>query len=262
MKSVQKWTDFFILIVHCILFSMRLFSTIFVFAITLILLSNCSGTENNIEADNSLIDVKHINKVNDSLLQEARSLIKTGDLVLRRGNDFSSDQVRGMSKEDKTYSHAGIAVIKDDSIFVYHVEPDFYNVKDKVRKENIDSFFSRTHNTEFAVARFSLDSNETKDLIAYLEERYQQKVSFDMGFDLKTDDKMYCSEMIRKGLLKATHNRIVIEVQPFNDKSKYKIIKQYFKLKENQFVNREIIPIDRLYLNPACTILKRFTYQQ
>jgi hypothetical protein len=47
-----------------------------------------------------------------------------------------------------------------------------------------------------------------------------------------------------------------------NDKSKYKIIKQYFKLQEKQFVNREIIPIDRLYLNPSCTIIKRFTYQQ
>lgn len=241
---------------------MRSISNIWVFAILIALLSNCSGNERSADPVTSLIDVAYINKINDSLLQEARALIKTGDLVLRRGNDFSSDQVRGMSKEDKTYSHAGIALLQDDSILIYHVEPDFYNVKDKVRKENVDSFFSSAHNTEFAVARFDLDSIEIKNLIDFLEMQYLKKVSFDMAFDLKSDDKMYCSEMIRKGLLKATHDRIIIEVQPFNDKSKYKIIKQYFKLQEKQFVNREIIPIDRLYLNPSCTILKRFKYQQ
>lgn len=262
MKSVQYWTDFFIHIVHCIINTMRQLLAIFLFWVATIMVLGCSGNDTPPSGDNNLIDVHQINLANDSLLREAKKMIQTGDLVLRKGNDFSSDQVRSMSKEDKTYSHAGIALVKGDSVLVYHVEPDFYYINDKVRKENIDSFFNRAHNTEFAVARFKLDSIETKVLLNYLEDRYQEKVAFDMGFDLKSDDKMYCSEMIKKGLAKATNNRITIEVQRMNDKSKYKIIKQYFKLQEKQFVNREIIPIDRLYLNPSCTIIKRFTYQQ
>ena len=241
---------------------MRKLLAIFYFWVATIMVLGCAGNDTPAPDNNSLIDVRQINLANDSILREAKTLIQTGDLVLRKGNDFSSDQVRSMSKDDKTYSHAGIALVKGDSILIYHVEPDFYYINDKVRKENIDSFFNRIHNTEFAVARFKLDTIETKVLINYLEERYQEKVAFDMGFDLKSDDKMYCSEMIKKGLAKATNNRITIEVQRMNDKSKYKIIKQYFKLQEKQFVNREIIPIDRLYLNPSCTILKRFTYQQ
>lgn len=222
----------------------------------------CKENAPELSGDNHLVDYKKINLANDSLLKEAKEIIQTGDLLLRKGNDFSSEQVRDMSKEDKTYSHAGIALIENKTVYVFHVEPDFYYVKDKVRKESVDSFFNRVHNTQFAVARFQLDSIEKKELIDYLEEKFRAGVAFDMAFDLKTDDKMYCSEMIKKGLAKASHNRIEIEVQRLTDKSKFKIIKQYFKVPEKRFVNMEIIPIDRLYLHPSCRIIKRYTYQQ
>jgi hypothetical protein len=68
--------------------------------------------------------------------------------------------------------------------------------------------------------------------------------------------------MIRKGLYKATGGRVSIEVQRLTDKSKYKIIKQYFKVPEKRFANMEIIPIDRLYLNPQCEMIQRYTYRQ
>jgi hypothetical protein len=199
---------------------------------------------------------------NDSIFNAAKALIKTGDLVLRTGKDFSSEQVKGFSKTDKTYSHGGIAVVEGDSIFIYHVEPDYYYVNDKVRKESLDSFCNPAKNYGIGVARYDMSPEENVKLIAYMDEQYRKKIPFDVHFELKTDDKMYCSEMIKKGLAKATANRINIEVQPLNDKSKYRLIKRYFKLTEKQFVNREIIPIDRLFLNPACTVLQRFVYDQ
>lgn len=210
----------------------------------------------------SLIDVAGIRKENDSMIALVKQGLQEGDLLLRNGKDFSSEQVKDMSREDKAYSHGGIAVQDSGQWKVYHVEPDFYYINDKVRKEPVDSFLNSAHNYGFAHGRYQLDSSEKKHFLNYLEAQYRNKVSFDMSFDLKTDDKMYCSEMIRKGLLSATKGKIQIGIQRLNDKRKYKIIKQYFKVPEKRFVNMEIIPIDRLYLNPACTLLNRYTYRQ
>lgn len=231
--------------------------------LTAILFTGCGDAPAEATAPaTELIDVAGIQQWNDSLVKHVKTQLQEGDLLLRKGTDFSSEQVKDMSKQEKIYSHGGIVIFDSGSWYVYHVEPDFFYVKDKVRKEPVDSFLNRSHNAAFAHGRYKLDSAERKVFLSYLDEQYRKKVSFDMTFDLKTDDKMYCSEMIRKGLYKASGGRVSIEIQRLTDKSKYKIIKQYFKVPEKRFANMEIIPIDRLYLNPQCEMIQRYTYRQ
>jgi hypothetical protein len=207
-------------------------------------------------------DTRLAESANESslLIQQAATLLETGDLILRTGRDFSSEQVRDLSKTEKIYSHGGIVYRDSGKCFVYHVEPDYYHIKDKVRKEVIDSFLNPEHNLGFAVGRYTLDSNEKKELITYLEEQFSKKTPFDMDFSLETDDQLYCSEMIRKGLYRASSGRILIQADKLDDRTKYKLIKHYFKLPEQRFANREVIAIDQLYLNPHCRILKRFKF--
>jgi len=197
---------------------------------------------------------------NDSLVDDARDLIRNGDLVLRTGIDYSSEEIKTISPIDKTYSHGGIAVLENNDLFVYHIEPDYYHIRDKVRKESIDSFCNPARNYGIAIARYHLNIEQQQRFIDYLELQYLKTIPFDGNFKLESDDSLYCSEMIRKGLAKSTGNRIQIPTYRFNDKSKFKIIKQYLKLKEEDFINREIIPIDHLFLNPHCTVLKRYLY--
>lgn len=227
----------------------------------LMTITSC-GADQPAPPEEALIDVGQMRSYNDSLIADIRPRIHSGDLILRTGRDFSSEQVQDMSKEDKSYSHGGIALVENGEILIYHVEPDFYYKNDKVRKEPLDSFIALHHNKGFALARYDLTDAEISSLLGFMETQYQNQVSFDIGFDLKSNDKMYCSEMIMKGLRAATKDRIRIEIQPLTDKSKFKIIKQFFKLPEEQIRNRPIIPIDRLYLNPHCSVLQRYIYSQ
>lgn len=211
--------------------------------------------------------VDHGNRVdttalNLSLIKEAKQLIHTGDLVLRTGNDYASDQVKDMSATDKTYSHGGIAVVENNEVYIYHVEPDFNHINDKVRKEIADSFFSPKHNLGFAIGRYDLTEPEVQTFTSYLNQQYEKKIPFDMAFRLNTDDSMYCSEMIKKGLAYSTKNRVQIEIGKIVDRNKYKIIRKYFKLDDEQIAKARIIPIDHLFLNPDCKILKRYVYLQ
>jgi len=211
-------------------------------------------------ADPATAERLRIKSVNDTIILRARQIIQTGDLVLRTGTDFSSDQVKDLSLTDKTYSHGGIALVQNDSIYIYHVEPDYYYITDKVRKEPLDSFCNPEKNYGIGIARYNLSDVERQKFIDYLDDQYQKKIPFDGRFLLNTNDSMYCSEMIKKGLSLATSGRITIEPIRFNDRRKFRLIKRYFKLREEQFINREIIPIDHLYLNQECTLLKKYVY--
>jgi hypothetical protein len=201
-----------------------------------------------------------IRMVNDSMITQAHEMIQTGDLILRTGTDFSSDQVKRLSKKDRTYSHGGIAVIDSGEVFVYHVEPDYHLLNDKVRKEKLDSFCDPARNLGFAIARYNLSNDQQKTFISWLDRQYRMEVPFDVQFDLHTDNRLYCSEMIAKGLARATDNNMVITTERITDKSKYKLIKQYFRLTEKEIRARDLILIDHLYLNPHCTVLKQYKY--
>lgn len=199
---------------------------------------------------------------NDSLIADARLKIVDGDLLLRTGTDYSSEQVKALSKSDKTYSHAGIAVKDSGKIFVYHIEPDFKYEHDKVRKEPLDSFLNPSKNSGFALARYEWLPGESELFLQYLDAQFRKQIPFDIRFDLATKDSMYCSEMIDNGLAFATGNRITIRRQRITDRKKYKLIRQYFKLNEKEIATRELILIDQLFLHPSCKLIQRYIFRQ
>lgn len=211
---------------------------------------------------NPVAVAENLQQQNNAMLAAAKQLIKDGDLIVRGGKDFSSRFVKEINKLDKNYSHAGIAVIKNNEVYIYHIIPDHSKQNDRVRLEKLDSFCTQFDNTDFAIARFNMDTIETKQFISYLDAQYTNKIPFDMVFDLADDKAMYCSEMIAKGLALATKKRIVIPIDTLNDKSKYKLIKMYYKVPEERFANMLVIPIDHLFMNKYCTVIKRYSYLQ
>ena len=166
-----------------------------------------------------------------------------------------------LSQKDKTYSHGGIAFLDSGDVYVYHIDTEFGHTNDKVRKEKMDSFCNPAKNLGLGLARYNLDSTENKALIAYMDKLYVKQIPFDWRFDVTTDDSLYCSEMIMKGLKAATKNRIQIETLGFNDRSKYRVIMQNLKLTEKELRNRIYVPVDGLYIRPDCQVLKRYVFE-
>lgn len=240
------------------------FPILFPFCLLLLpALTGCEGTEQAAAAttDPVALEIQAVRAANDSLLQEAREIIQPGDLVLRTGTDYASEQIKALSKQDATYSHSGIAYVDSGKVYICHVETDPLHVQNKVRKEPLDSFCNPAKNLGFAVARYSLSDVEKRQLLTYLDRQIQEQIPFDLQFDLATDDKLYCSEMIYKGLALATGQRVQIAPTYMTDRNKFKLIKRHLKLTESEIVKRQFIPIDHLFLNPWCTVIKRYPFQ-
>jgi hypothetical protein len=194
-------------------------------------------------------------------IDSLKNICLPGDLVVRLGDDFISDRIRYLSVRDHSYSHAGIIVVHDDRKMVCNIYPDdFVPGADTIRYDNIDSFLNTRTNLKCALYRYDLSDSEKINLEDEFNKYHGKKVHFDKMYELKTDDKLYCSEMIYKALKKVTGNRVLIEQSSIPQNMQH-LISVYFKnynFKKYIISTRKIIAIDNLYLNPHCRLLMKF----
>lgn len=194
-------------------------------------------------------------------IDSLKNICQPGDLVVRLGDDFISDRIRYLSVSDHSYSHAGIIVIHNNKKMVCHIYPDdFVRGADTVRYDNIDSFLNTTTNLKCALYRYDLSNSEKINLENELNNYHKKKVHFDKKYELETDDKVYCSEMIYKALKKVTGNRVVI-AQSYVPENMQHLLFIYFKkynFTKKIISSREIIAIDNLYNNQHCKPVMKF----
>lgn len=170
-----------------------------------------------------------------------RHLIRNGDLVTRTGNDFTSESIRSLNRRDKTYSHCGIASIEHDSIFIYHALGGDFNPDQKIRRDPFELFAEPYSNKGTGIFRFHLPDSITASFAAAARRYYQSDITFDMDFNLLTDNKMYCSEFVYKSLLKGSK------------------LKLHFNL--SRIGDFEFIGVDDLCLHPDCKPMAQIVYK-
>jgi hypothetical protein len=189
---------------------------------------------------------------NDSLIEQQKAMIafekiheikhfvKSGDLILRTGKDYTSELMRRLSQHDKTYSHCGIASIENDTLFVYHALGGEWNPDQKLRRDPFELFCNPYENRGFGIYRYSLNNLQKKNIIKLAHQFYKQGVKFDMQFDLATDNRMYCSEFVYKTIEKATKDSVAISTTTLN--------------------HVRFVSVDNLFINPYCHEIKRILF--
>ena len=201
--------------------------------------------------------------LSDSLLKErwkvinvVKDSIREGDLVLRCGNDFASASLSDFSQKEKLYSHSGIALIDNGTMYIYSNMAGDINPDEIMRRDIADSFITPVHNIAVGIYRYDITTTELEKLKKIIHTHYINKLQFDMNFDLATDDKMYCAEMIAKSVEEATGKRIVFSKSLITPGLKEKYLK---KLLEKKVIpsakvadQRDYLALDNLYLNPHC----------
>jgi len=139
-------------------------------------------------------------------MDSAIGLLHSGDLVMRMGIDVSSYMLSQMNQRDKNYSHCGLVMIENGYPFVYHSIGGEDNPDAKLRRDSASFFFSPFNNTAFGIARYHLSDTDIDKLHQVVRRFYREGKMFDMNFDIHTDDRLYCAEMVYKAVNEATGN--------------------------------------------------------
>jgi hypothetical protein len=192
-------------------------------------------------------------------IQEGTALLKDGDLLVRNGNDLTSQLIKNFSKKDKSYSHSGLVFFRGETPFVYHILAAEGDVNSELVADSLGTFCDPRHNSAFAIYRYDLDPAEMANLKRAVFNWYEKGVKFDSLFNLKTDGRMYCSEMIKKGLERSTNNRIKIgTIHP--NANEAMLAATRIPLSATAIQKLDIVPIDHLYVNPHSRLVKRVEF--
>lgn len=146
------------------------------------------------------------NPANYKAIDSAIKFLRNGDIALRTGADVISVMLRGMNQQDKTYSHCGIVMIEDGYPFVYHSIGGEDNPDSHLQRDSATRFFSPVSNERLGIARLPLSTIQIDSLHAIVRRYYAAGTPFDMDFDLKTNDKLYCAEFVYKSVEEAIND--------------------------------------------------------
>ncbi len=195
------------------------------------------------------------------MINEGEVLLKEGDLVVRLNQDPTSQFIKNFNRQDKSYSHAGIVLFEQGHPFVYHIVNGEENPDEKLRKDSLSQFCDPRKNLAYGIFRYGMDADEIRKLKILIYKWYTKEVQFDPTFNLKTNDKMYCSEMIRKALARVTNKRILIETTDITT-TEARFFSAYTHLPFSYTSKLQIVSIDNLYKNPSCFLIKEYNYKK
>ncbi|MEP6676022.1 MAG: hypothetical protein ABJA78_12750 [Ferruginibacter sp.] len=174
-------------------------------------------------------------------IDSLRPLIHTGDLILRTGNDFTSESLRSLNQRDQRFSHCGIASIEHDSIVVYHAIGGDFNPDEKIRRDALEIFGDPQTNKTIAVYHYLLPDTLLQSITTTARLFYRMGIRFDMQFDLQSNDRMYCAEFVYKTLRLGSKGKLQFDIS---------------HIKDFRFVG-----VDDLFLQPLCRERKIIVYK-
>ncbi len=209
----------------------------------LIFFTACTGSQQPgklvMSKQDSVLEEKRIDNA-FLKIDTVKPFIKNGDLIVRTGNDFTSESLRSLNQRDKTYSHCGIASIEHDTLYVYHALGGEWNPNQNIRKDIFVFFAEPYSNRGIAVYRYAITKAETDSLLATVKNMHKSGIMFDMKFDLESNDRMYCAEFVYKAYKTGTNGKLAFNTS---------------RIDTFTFVG-----VDDLFLQPLCTLQKKILY--
>jgi Permuted papain-like amidase enzyme, YaeF/YiiX, C92 family len=183
---------------------------------------------------------ERIQKYKANILPVLLQIAESGDIITRMGTDLTSLMLSRLNPTDTSFSHCGIISKENDTLFVYHSIGGEFNPNQIMRRDPLWVFAQPLDSKRLGIFSVDIKKNQRKALCAYVKELYKKGLPFDMQFDLATDEKQYCSEMVAKSI-----SQIIGR-------------KDWVNTIESE--NIRFIPIENIYLNPLVTEKKRFVY--
>lgn len=120
---------------------------------------------------------------------------KAGDLIFRRIDSGGSTFVL-LADSKPEYSHVGIVWKSQNETYVIHIVPSEDSSASYVKMSSVDDYVRPA--SSVAIYRLKNSKSESAQIAAEIARKLIGKVSFDMDFDLSTDNQQYCTEFVWK----------------------------------------------------------------
>lgn len=154
-----------------------------------------------------------------------KELFQDGDLLFRKGKGIFSGFFSAAGKEKSSYSHVGLVSIKGNKIFVIHTEASELTGIGFAKIEPIDVFLD--DDNAYYASLYRLKGNTEiygKNAVKIAETFVKMHIPFDTAFDMKTEDKLYCTELVW-----LAYKKVGINIVKDLDRLEIPVFKEKFK---------------------------------
>ncbi len=198
-----------------------------------------------------------VHDISRQLINKAERGLKEGDLVVRLSRDPVSQLIRQINTDDKSYSHAGLVVMRGGKPMILHSVSGTENPAGGLIAVPLPRFADPGEHYGFGVFRYDFSPEEMKRLADTLSAWEFKQIGFDSVFNLRSNNRMYCSELVMKAVQSATGNRLrfhPVLLEAWQSKLLSAHMGQPLPKK------MAVIPIDALYRNPFCSEVNRISF--
>jgi len=189
----------------------------------------------------NLVNRRNADIWNKHAIDSVVATLQSGNIVLRMGLGADSHLLAQINRKDKSYSHCGIVMVEDGYPFVYHSIGGEDNPDERLRRDSANFFFSPDHNIRLAVIQYDYSAEKVQELRQVVGAFYHSRPRFDMQFDLKTDDKLYCSEFVYKAITRTMNDTAYIST--------------------TSVLGHNIVGIDDLFMNKHASIACQLKFE-
>ena len=179
--------------------------------------------------------LRHIETINLVAIPSAiKNSFKSGDIIVRKGGGALSYAIMNTTKEP--YSHCGIIVRNHDSLTVIHAIADILSEsnEDGVQAISLNNFVRLTTDSMLFVCRPIFEDSLGIKLANEAIIMLNKKLPYDHRYNLSSENKIYCSELIYRAFLNATGQNVfkikkvgkldILLFETFNDTTKFKML--------------------------------------
>ncbi len=126
-----------------------------------------------------------------------QNLFQEGDLVFRKGKGFFTNFFSSAGRMKTSFSHVGIIQIRENRVYVIHTEASELTGIGFAKIEPIEVFLNDDNAFFGSLYRLN-DKPETygKAAVRNAAGFVKARVPFDTAFDLGTQDRLYCTELV------------------------------------------------------------------
>ena len=189
----------------------------------------------------------HVHKAKGFEQVELKHDLESGDLLLTRGNAFTSAAIASLGEEDTQFSHLSL-VYKDENNKFWTIEAHIEvgsivrPIEAHIKDSNFRTMVLRFEDRELAAraAKFAFEkvkkASETTG-----------NINYDFGFDMDEDQNLFCSEIVSWSFSQVSQGQIQVP-----------LIKNRVQMRKSSFVNDLEIKIEESFIPADLEIDPRF----
>ena len=136
--------------------------------------------------------------------------LKNGDVILTRGNAYTSAAIASLGEFDTQFSHMSLVYVDPDKkiwTVEAHIEVGSFvrPIEDHIKDNNYRTMIFRFDDEKIAAKAAEMMFVKVRDA-----SKKSGNILYDFGFDMQNNEKLFCSEIISYGFSMASENKIQV----------------------------------------------------